>query len=187
MCSRLSANGPAIEVRLHELSQLFDALDPSAVEERDLNHRTEEYIVDRLKQLSPHARSTIVVHLDRSAAQADDERTAAAAIRSHFTRRSESLSKELRQLFHRGRVSLGIGLSALVVFFLIGQAVVRLFGEGHIATLLRDCLMIGGWVAMWRPLEIFLYQWWPIVGERRLHERLSHMAVQVSSNRSETK
>ena len=22
--------------------------------------------------------------------------------------------------------------------------------------------MIGGWVALWRPLEIFLYDWWPI-------------------------
>jgi len=34
-------------------------------------------------------------------------------------------------------------------------------------------------VAMWRPLEIFLYDWWPIVGERRIHDRLSRIDVQV--------
>ena len=28
--------------------------------------------------------------------------------------------------------------------------------------------MIGGWVALWRPMEIFLYDWWPIRGEVRL-------------------
>jgi hypothetical protein len=32
---------------------------------------------------------------------------------------------------------------------------------------------------MWRPLEIFLYDWWPIVGERRLHERLSRIEVRI--------
>jgi hypothetical protein len=32
---------------------------------------------------------------------------------------------------------------------------------------------------MWRPLEIFLYDWWPIVGERRLYERLSRIDVRT--------
>lgn len=172
-------NRPAIEVNLHDLSQLFDPLDPSAVEERDLNHRIEEYIVDRLKLLPSNARTAIVVHLDRSAARADDERKATAAIRSYFTRRAESQTRELRQLFHRGRVSLAIGLSVLVVIFLMGQALFRFFGDGHVTTLLRDCSIIGGWVAMWKPLDIFLYQWWPIVSELRLYKMLSHMSVQV--------
>jgi hypothetical protein len=34
---------------------------------------------------------------------------------------------------------------------------------------------------MWRPLEIFLYDWWPILGERRLRERLSRVDVRVVS------
>jgi hypothetical protein len=32
---------------------------------------------------------------------------------------------------------------------------------------------------MWRPLEVFLYDWWPIRSEIRLHERLASMPVQV--------
>jgi hypothetical protein len=43
-------------------------------------------------------------------------------------------------------------------------------------------LVIGGWVAMWRPLEIFLYDWWPIRDERQLYERLSVMPVRVTLN-----
>ncbi len=39
--------------------------------------------------------------------------------------------------------------------------------------------MIGGWVAMWRPLEIFLYDWWPIRAEARLFDRLSAMPVRL--------
>jgi hypothetical protein len=39
--------------------------------------------------------------------------------------------------------------------------------------------VIGAWVALWRPLEIFLYDWWPIRAEARLFDRLGSMDVQV--------
>ena len=32
---------------------------------------------------------------------------------------------------------------------------------------------------MWRPLEVFLYDWWPILGEIRLKDRLSQMPVRI--------
>jgi hypothetical protein len=45
--------------------------------------------------------------------------------------------------------------------------------------LTREGLVIGGWVAMWRPLEIFLYDWWPIHAEARLFDRLAAMPVRI--------
>jgi hypothetical protein len=32
---------------------------------------------------------------------------------------------------------------------------------------------------MWRPLEIFLYAWWPIRSERRIDDRLATMPVRI--------
>ena len=32
---------------------------------------------------------------------------------------------------------------------------------------------------MWRPLEVFLYDWWPIRAEGRLLQRLSTMPVRI--------
>ena len=32
---------------------------------------------------------------------------------------------------------------------------------------------------MWRPLEVFLYDWWPIREEARLFDRLSAMPVRI--------
>ena len=51
---------------------------------------------------------------------------------------------------------------------------------GHVADLLRESLSIGGWVAMWRPMEVFLYDWWPIRAEARLYDRLSAMPVRIA-------
>jgi hypothetical protein len=44
---------------------------------------------------------------------------------------------------------------------------------------LREGLIIAGWVAMWRPMEIFLYEWWPLRRKGHLYEKLSRMHVEV--------
>ena len=99
------------------------------------------------------------------------------AVRTHFARRSHFLQRDLRRLIRRGLISFCIGLAFLVVIFIIARTIGRMMGD--IGSLLRESMLIVGWVAMWRPLEIFLYDWWPIVSERRLHDRLSRISVRI--------
>jgi hypothetical protein len=173
------ADRGVIEVRVRELSQIFESLDPSPFYEQDLARSAEDYIVETAKELHTRAPSELVVHLDKPSPGGDDERVLANAVQEHFSRRARHLRQKLRDLIREGVISLGIGLTFLVVFFALGQLVVRMLGETAWSTLLRESLMIGGWVAMWRPLEFFLYRWWPLLGERRLHEGLSRMKVRV--------
>lgn len=174
-----TANAVTISLRLRELSQLFDSLDPSPFHEQDLARNAENYIVESAKELHATVPSELVVYLDQPSPGGNEERVLENAVRTHFTRRALHLRRNLRELMRHGVISLGIGLTFLILFFIIGQAVVRAMGENPWSTLARESLLIGGWVAMWRPLEIFLYQWWPILGERRLHERLSRLQVRV--------
>lgn len=176
---QVAAHGGIIEVHLREVSQLFDSLDPSPFHERDLCRSAEEYIVDSVKELPSRVPYALVVHLDQSTGLPDEGRVVGDAIRVHFARRSRFLRRDMRRLIRRGVISLGIGLAFLATVFISAQLVRRLMGESPIATLLREGLLIVGWVAMWRPLEIFLYDWWPIAGERRLHDRLSRIGVRV--------
>lgn len=53
-------------------------------------------------------------------------------------------------------------------------------GQSSSSMILKESLTIGGWVAMWRPLEIYLYDWWPIRVEQRMLERLARMRVTLS-------
>jgi hypothetical protein len=167
-----------IAVRLREMSQLFDALDPSPFHEKDLDRRAEEYVVESAKELPRKAVCSLRVIFDEPTGIAD-ERDVEEAIRAHFARRSRVLRRELRQLLRRGWISLGIGVAFLAIVFVIAQVTGRLLGESSLATLFREGLVIVGWVAMWRPLEIFLYDWWPIVGQRRLFDRLSAIPVRI--------
>lgn len=171
-----------IEIHIRELSQLFDSLDPSPFGEKDLERKAEQYIIDSVKEHPTRAHSALVISLDQSTGRPDEGRVIGDAIRAHFARQSQRLRRELCELLSRGAINLAIGLSFLVTFFFIGRALVQLMGESGVTTLLRESLVIGGWVAMWKPLEIFLYDWWPIVAERRLHDRLSQIKVRIVHN-----
>src|SRR3954466_15745311 len=96
-----------------------------------------------------------------------------------FARRAETASRELKALLRRGRLSLLIGIVFLTACMLLADVLTPLFHSQRLQEVIREGFTVGGWVSMWRPMEIFLYNWWPIVRERRLFERLSRMPVQV--------
>ena len=131
--------------------------------------------------MAPHAEYVLIIHLDQAHPPLDQERTLGDAIRDHFARQSRRLQRRLRLLIRRGIVSLGIGMAFLGAAFAIAEVARRLVGESGWSRLFEQGLLIVGWVAMWRPLEIFLYDWWPITGERRIHQRLSRIQVKVAT------
>lgn len=155
-------------------------MDPSPFRSKDLHPSAEEYIVDSARELSAGTPLTLVLHVDQPATLPEEERVVGEAIHAHFARLAGLAQRNLRRLLRRGWISLAIGLSFLAAALTGSASVTRLLGEGAMATVFRESLMIGGWVAMWRPLELFLYDWWPVLGERRLYDRLGSMTVRVS-------
>jgi len=47
--------------------------------------------------------------------------------------------------------------------------------------LVEESFLILGWVANWRPLEIFLYDWLPLARRRDLYRRLAAAIVELKS------
>ncbi len=84
-----------------------------------------------------------------------------------------------------GRKSLLIGVAVLAVAMILGDLLRGLVGSYNYGAILADSLLIGGWVALWRPLEILLYDWWPVLAEAKLYDRLSAMLVRFENERPE--
>ena len=175
----IPANCELIEVRVSELKQLFNAIDPSPFRERDLDPNAEEFITDWAKEASPSATFGLAVYLDRPAGLPNEPAELREAIHEFFRHRAELSRRRLRELFRRGRTSLAIGVCTLGVSVAAGNLVGSFFSN-DLAQILKESLLIGGWVAMWRPMEIFLYDWWPIRAEAALSDRLSMMPVRIS-------
>ena len=100
--------------------------------------------------------------------------------------RSRASRQRLKRLFNAGRTGLLIGMLFLAVSLGLAGIIESALEGQRIGHVLRESLAIGGWVAMWRTLEIFLYDWWPIRAERRLYRKLSPMPVHVRYADSES-
>jgi hypothetical protein len=180
--SHCSPTDGTVEIHISELAQLFNSLDPSPFYEKELDRNAEEYIVRSAQELPNKSPAVLVVYLSKASKTTDEGRMLSEAIHVHFARQAQRLRRELRQLLRRGSVNLGIGLAFLALCLIGGQIMLRLMGEIPVARVLRESFLICGWVAMWNPIEIFLYDWWPILGQCRVYERLSRIQVRVVYN-----
>lgn len=171
-----------IDIRLRTVNDLFASLDPSPLVERDLDNTVEEFIVDSANDLPKSGPIVLVVHLAEPASDGASDMLG-ESVRNYFAFMAEREEKRVRRLLREGRRSLAIGLVFLLVCTGLSQAATALIA-GPLGVFLREGLMIIGWVANWRPVEIFLYDWRPIRRRQQTYEELAHLTVEI--RRSET-
>jgi hypothetical protein len=171
-----------IELRVEKLSSLFDPFDPFPIPSRDLARGAEEFIVGWAREAPPNAALRIVVHAPRPAPGESEHAGVPDAIARHFAYRAEVVRGDLRELFRIGQISLAIGLAVLALCIIGGRLITATLGDAPLTRFLSEGLIILGWVANWRPIEIFLYDWWPLAQRRRLYLRLASAPVEVREN-----
>jgi hypothetical protein len=169
-----------IEMRLRAIDQLFDPVDPSPFGQQDLSQWAADYIVESVKEMQAPVPSGLVISIEEPC-DPDRASVIGKAAQTFFARQAKLRRRSLSRLLRRGFVTLAIGVTFLAAVFGLSRFIGWMLGDGPFATLLREGSLIVGWVAMWRPIEIFLYDWWPIVRERRLYEQLSRLDVRLVS------
>jgi hypothetical protein len=168
-----------IELSVKEVAQLFETLDPYPFHERDLDKDAEEYIVGWARELPRDRPFKIVVHLPAAEAQSRAAGGIEDGMKRFFAYRADAVGRDLRELFRVGRLSLFIGIVVLIACVTAAQFVDVVIGEGPLTVITRESLIILGWVANWRPLEIFLYEWLPISRRRNLYRRLAVATIEL--------
>lgn len=169
----------AIELRIAAIDQLFQSLDPFPFREKDLDAAAEDYIVGWARELPRDGPLRIVVHLPHAEAAQARAADIGSALARFFAYRADRQSRDLAELFGQGRTALAIGMAILAACFLLARLAADHLAPGPFAGPVEESLLILGWVANWRPLEIFLYDWWPIARRRRLYRRLSAAKVEL--------
>jgi hypothetical protein len=172
-----TAHPHVISLKLREMSQLFNSMDPSPFIEKDLDDDAEEFIVSWAQEFAPDASLKLRIYLDQWPAE-DPKEVIRTAVHNHFAHRAQITNLEFRRLLKQGRTSLFIGLVFLSACLLLSKLLLGREADTW-AAVVRESLTIGGWVAMWRPMQIYLYDWWPLRRRSRVYVKLSHMPVEV--------
>ncbi|MGE3850524.1 MAG: hypothetical protein AB7K09_02180 [Planctomycetota bacterium] len=166
-----------LELRLREVRQLFNTFDPAPFHEKDLDDDAARYIVESAREIPGSAPLRLVVWLPTDEFHSPHAQQLATAVRTFFTYEALRTTNELRLLLKHGRIALVVGLLFLVVCETIRGWLAG--SPGSPLQPLNEGLAIIGWVAMWRPLQVFLYDWWPVAQRRRLLQRLADADIQL--------
>lgn len=165
----------AIEVKLQTVQQLFNSMDPSPFHERDLDQDAESFIESWAHECPRKTGIKIVIHLAQPSSVTDA--TIADSIRNFYRYKADLNRNDLRRLFREGWTSLVVGVIFLAVCETVAHSLAHRPGE--LTRIFTEGLIIIGWVAMWRPLDTYLYRWWPIRRLGRIHRKLAVAAVEV--------
>ncbi|MBK9038369.1 MAG: hypothetical protein IPL83_04270 [Bdellovibrionales bacterium] len=172
---RVESGKVVIDLQVRSLNQLFDSRDPSPFRERDLDEKAVEYMVSAAEEIGVKEPLKIVIHYSK---QIDGELrvdSVPSAIHSFFEYEADILRRRVALFFQNGRVSLGVGFLSLFVLLGLAESVAN--SNIPLGNILREGFMITGWVALWTPLNTFLYGWWPIKQKERCYEKLSRTEV----------
>ena len=174
----VAADSPRlIEISIREVKQLFNSMDPSPFNERDLDRDADEYIVNWAHEYSLNVPLALRVHLEEWPAD-DPTPLITDAVHHYFAYRSGLSDLEFRRIMREGRTTLVIGLLFLAALLIASQLLIGR-NPAAWAGYVRESLTIAGWVAMWKPMETYLYDWWPVRRQGKVFKKLSVMPVEV--------
>jgi len=167
-----------IDVRVQSARQLFDSRDPAPFPQRDLDEHAVEYLMSCAAELPRKQPFKMVFWISEPLAAPFDALVVERSVRAYFEYERDRLERAIRLQLRRGQQLFWIGVAVLVAC-LTGAELLRSDDQQPLARLANHGLEIMGWVAMWRPLEALMYDWWPLLRRRETALRLLVAKVEV--------
>lgn len=156
------------------MENLFDRRDPAPFRDRDLDPGLREYLVESAEDLLSHGPPRLVFWLEHPCEREAIEEP----VRAHFNYELERLIRNRRREVRLGYVALLIAFSLIALFISLAQLVAAELTTAFGAAL-KETLIISGWVLLWRPVEVLIYDGLPWRRRRRVLSHLLAAPVEV--------
>ncbi len=167
-----------IELRIRNVSQLFNTLDPFPFRERDLAPDAQDYLVMRAQEGPSREPIAISINVD-SGLDVTSSSDVVNAVHVWFASKADDESKHMRRHFKDARLALVIGVCVLSICLFAALRISQSYPETPGIRILQESFVIIGWVVLWRPIEMLLYDWVPMSRRRTLYRRLATAFVSV--------
>lgn len=169
-----------IDLRLRTLHQLFDERDPAPFRERDLDDDAVDYLLTAIQDFPLRRPMKLVLKVSDDPHPGDLRSTEMSqAIRSHFEYEIELTQRKRKELLRQGMKGMLVAMLLLCVCLTGADQVGHRMAPGSARDLLKEGLTILGWVAWWRPMEAFLFDWWPFADRIRRLRKAASLPVEV--------
>ena len=167
-----------IEVRVKSALQLFDAHDPAPFRERDLDDDFLEYITTSAREFSSSRPCKIVIHIDEAETKDLASSSIKESMQSYLNYKIDLQKSDLKVFLKRSQLFLGIGLLVLAICISVAQSLKIPNPPGAVG-ILREGIVIFGWVSIWKPIELILFDWYPLYEQLKLYKKLIASEVEI--------
>lgn len=170
-----------IILNLNDVDQLLIAPGSLFYGKRTLNSDAEEIIIEEAQKASSNNHLHLKIYLRKNDMSRKDEIT--IAIHEHFNYRRKKSERQLKKVFRLGWRSLLISIAFFGVLVFLTFVIIELLPEGRLSLTFRELLIILGWVALWRPADLLLYEWRPFKREVDLFRKIEQCKVEIVMGR----
>lgn len=168
-----------IELKVSTIHQLFDERDPAPFRDKDLDDDAAEYIFVSAQEISADRIARLRIFVEEALTEKQLQ-TIRYAVNTFYSYESDLMSKRITALISIAFKSLLIGISFMTAS-IIGSHFVSLKSESFVGLFFKESIVLVGWVSMWRPVSLLLYEWWPLVDTLNIYRKLSELEVDVVS------
>lgn len=170
-----------IDVHISDIDQFYNYLDPSPESEKDLDEETELYIREAVEDLNAgeRKRAKIVLYLSEDLYENTQRRESMEkAVNANFAYRLYHEERKYQYALERGQRYLIRGLVFLVICVFLSTVLPRLILENDINLAFAQSFVVIGWVALWKPVEFYLYDRRDLLDDLDVLVALSKMPVE---------
>jgi len=165
-----------ITLHLEDIQYLFADPEPDS----DIFVSGINYLYSEVKAYPRQEKFKVTIELPQSHFAEDLEARTRHKLQRFCRFKIEENHRELIALHRQGVASLWIGLAVLVVCVILSFAF-SLVAQSGVNKVLVELFQIisvlfaasAGWVALWQPAEIFLYDWWPFRQDMRIYKQIA--------------
>lgn len=166
-----------IDMFVSDLPDLFSKYDPSPLHRRNLNPLAMAHIMHELVVFPHSAQVAMTVHLPKKLRGKIAEKDVAQAIRNYFKFKLLDSELHMQRRIVKGRNFLIVASVFFLAAVLLATFLTAASPGNMLLSVLSQGLIVGGWVSLWYPIEIILYDWWPIYDERTRYSKLLSMEI----------
>jgi len=140
-----------------------------------------DYLYSEIKAYPRQEKFKVIIVLPQGNFSDDQDDKTRQKLKRFCSFKIEESRRELIALHRQGVAALLIGLVVLLTCVLLAFAfsLVAQSGVNEILKALSQIITVlfaasAGWVALWMPAEIFLYDWWPFRQDMRIYKQIAN-------------
>jgi hypothetical protein len=167
-----------IPIHLDEIQNLFHQQDIDPLNGRYTSASGLDRLITELKSKSLHQPIRATIFLPPNQISGDLVNDLSGGVRGYCDAQIHQINQDLASTRWQGIKALQTGLLFLAACLLLsaffsGLAVLPEF----LRTFLGEGFLIAGWVSLWHPTELLLYEWWPYWRDKKLYKRIQEMEI----------